>query len=110
MGLSTEACNTFCVGRHHLKRAFSQFNFRPGFNNYCTEDGARRYFNKLFKDYEHDPMVDDCHFIPQTEYVFGMKSPGSPAGNRTCHHVIHFENLTAEFDALMRAYDMPFRL
>jgi hypothetical protein len=41
------------------------------------------------------------HFIPQYDYVFDYR-------RRMVEHVIKFENLTAEFDELMKEYNLSF--
>ena len=45
-----------------------------------------------------DTQVPYCHLQPQTDYIW------DEAGARTCHYVLRFEHLQAEFAALARLY------
>lgn len=44
------------------------------------------------------------HFIPQYDFVYNDHH------ERLIQHVLHFENLKPEFDALMESYGIPLRL
>merc|ERR1712050_655280 len=50
------------------------------------------------------PYWHNHHFTPQYEYVYDDK------GRRIVEHVVHFENMKEEFDALMKEYDIPVKL
>ena len=45
------------------------------------------------------------HFLPQHYYAYN-----GTTGERIVTRVLRFENLTAEFDALMEEYGLPIRL
>lgn len=50
-------------------------------------------------------FTDDCHRMPQSKYVISDDKKHS-----YCNHVIRFENLTEEFNTLMKAYNFSVRL
>lgn len=51
---------------------------------------------------------NDGHLIPQTRYL--RDDPTTTAGRRIVHHVLRFERLPDDFDALMRRYRLPVRM
>eukprot|EP00438_Fugacium_kawagutii_P004960 Skav222391 [mRNA] locus=scaffold4422:47956:48567:+ [translate_table: standard] len=110
---SYSRCKTFCVVRHPLDRWISEYQWhllhwttRRG-RDPCSLQVLNEYSESLM-NYSFPPALDyraDCHRVPQSKYVI------SNDGQRLhCNHVIRFENITAEFNALMKAYKHPQRM
>eukprot|EP00438_Fugacium_kawagutii_P023976 Skav204021 [mRNA] locus=scaffold229:36511:37692:+ [translate_table: standard] len=109
---SYSRCNTFCVVRHPISRWISEYQWHILY--WSTRRGRDPCSPQVLAEYSEDvmnysfPSVDyraDCHRVPQSKYVV------SNDGQRLlCNHVIRFENLTAEFNALMKAYKLPQRM
>ena len=70
-------------------------------------DMMLRTSRNMARAFDADPdfaAVKDCHMIPQRLYVWDA------AGACTCGHVLRFSSVQDDFDALMAAYDLPYRL
>merc|ERR1711884_751354 len=91
---SYSECDTFCVVRNPIDRAISAHTYlrrEAGLKNLaCSAIGLGSSLKM--------PYALGCFFVPQAEFVFGAN------GSRLCQHVLHFENLTAEFNLLMQRY------
>jgi Sulfotransferase family len=113
----------FCVVRHPYDRLISEYYFvhvsyaKPGakITNTSSEHlnwwaqrmlRRRRIFSSIA---DRDPwswypqhMYGESggHWIPQYDYVYDDQ------GRQMVEHVLRFENMTAEFDALMQQYNM----
>eukprot|EP00438_Fugacium_kawagutii_P035697 Skav234656 [mRNA] locus=scaffold1131:213221:214282:- [translate_table: standard] len=110
---SYSCCKTFCVVRHPVDRWISEYKFylsyraRPQGQDPCSWQKLKSYSEELLEMYAHKEIdyFRDCHLLPQSRYVI------SNDGKRLhCDHVIRYENLTDEFNALMTAYGFPQRL
>ena len=117
---SYSRCKTFCVVRHPFSRFISEFKWHmqywsPGKNNQRPggrPDSKTICSHEVFANYTEEVMkqdvmnfTDDCHRIPQSKYVISDDQQ-----RFYCNHVLHFENLTSEFNALMKVYQLPLRL
>jgi len=91
-------CTTFCVVRHPAERLVSQFRHE---GNACNLNVFRHYVAQTLPKVIQHPFKFDCHFLPQVEYVFGSDRKG-----QYCQDVLHYENLTSEFDALMKKHNL----
>ena len=91
---------SFCVVRDPLDKVMSQFRHHTSLK--MLEDQAyteyklcammmRRHTNAC------NLAINNCHVYPQYEYIWDA------SGRRTCDHVLYFERLAVEFNALMRA-------
>lgn len=93
--------NTFCVSRHPYERALSQFkwmNTPP-----CTQENLNTYLqSSMQKMLDGDEFEQDCHLIPQAEYIWDER------GHQSCNNILRLENLAQDFNALMKrnGYDI----
>lgn len=91
-------CETFCVTRHPLLRAWSQ-------HFYSTEDCSAKAFAENMKskllELESNPFVEDCHWVKQSTYV---------DGGAHCQHVLRAEHLEEDFNGLMAQFSIPIAL
>jgi hypothetical protein len=106
-------CDTFCVVRHPGHKMFSQFAMERTWTSPSAMGcSAKAYetwaLNRLEKAHS-EPFVQDCHFLPQWLFVYGKEGSASTAPPM-CNRVLRYENLSSEFDALMREYDIPAQL
>mmetsp|Transcript_116058 Transcript_116058/g.323274 ORF Transcript_116058/g.323274 Transcript_116058/m.323274 type:complete len:246 (+) Transcript_116058:71-808(+) len=96
-------CDTFCVVRHPVDRLISQWQFIHR-RDPCDLAGFVSWVSEELTAFEMNPARADCHLVAQADFVF------STDGSRICQHLIRYENLTAEFDALMRRFELKIRL
>eukprot|EP00931_Biecheleriopsis_adriatica_P080091 TRINITY_DN5344_c0_g1_i2.p1 TRINITY_DN5344_c0_g1~~TRINITY_DN5344_c0_g1_i2.p1 ORF type:complete len:276 (-),score=36.06 TRINITY_DN5344_c0_g1_i2:276-1103(-) len=105
-----EECDTFCVVRHPVERLLSEYLWAGGrVNGACNIADFRRFVETSFESLRTSPYKGGCHFVPQVDYVFGPNAHPETAG-QYCQHVLKQENLTSEFNELMRHYDLPLQL
>lgn len=96
----------FCVSRHPYERALSQFKWTytpPHSDNDCTTENLNTYLkNSLQKLLDGDEFQQDCHLIPQTEFIWDEH------GHKFCKDILRLEDLTEDFNALMKrnGYDI----
>lgn len=110
---SYSCCKTFCVVRHPVDRWISEYKFhlsyrvRPRGQDPCSWQNLNRYSKEILEMYAYKEIgyFRDCHLLPQSRYVISHD-----AKRLHCDHVIRFENLADEFNALMKAYGFPQRL
>ncbi len=102
-----ECFDTFAVVRHPYARALSEFYCRWGH----AEGFKKRYpnaktFNVAFRQVlqakQRNPNMR--HWRPQHEYIFDAD------GKQRITHIVRFEHLKAEFDALMQRYKLRVRI
>lgn len=107
------ANKTFCVVRDPLDRLVSEFKMI--FRTASYETAVGRLNGWIYTKTKHtraamaaDPLrmgnITDCHTLPQFAYVWDER------GACTCDHLLRFESVEGDFDALMAAYDLPHRL
>lgn len=100
--------SNFCVVRHPYDRLISQFGFVDTMSKqakyHCSPKSLNDYLLKSLQDVKSGKLfLGDCHFTPQAMFVFGS-DPKTFAVNRNdkwCTHVIRFEQLAVQFNALM---------
>jgi Sulfotransferase family len=99
-----ENVDTFVVVRNPYERVVSEY--------YCSSYGYKGPNPDLVETFNHWVFgnVTDVtralhgHMLPQAYYVYDEN------GNKIIDHVIRYENLSAEFDALMVEYGLPIKL
>ena len=98
--------DTFCVIRDPVDRMVSEYAYRhknmPELNN---KNAMNQWLREQLNN--HDNTVDgglNCHFLPQHSFIY------DDDGNRTCDNVLRFDNLTNEFNDLMKTHDHDIRL
>jgi len=99
----------FCVVRHPYERIVSEYKYQLAidYGRYkttvydkepCTEEGINHFVQTtLQKVLSGDPFLNDCHMIPQNEYVWGVD-------RQWCTEVLHIENLADAFNNLMATH------
>lgn len=107
--------SNFCVVRHPYDRLISQFGFaemfefksKSGEHFNCTAGSMNHYLTERLREVllEGDLARDDCHFVPQSLYVYGYdKATGRADTSQTwCNHVLRFETAPAQFNTLMKS-------
>jgi len=101
------ACETFCVVRDPVTRLASEFKYRGG---KCNSTEFAAFVAEKLVELKSDPYMSDCHFVPQTVYVFGNKGTQNPINPPFCQHVLRQESLTDDFNALMTQFGLPLEL
>lgn len=104
--------DNFCVVRHPYERLISQFGFVNIFSRKgkysCTKDSMNAYLLQELKKVDQGAIfLADCHFTPETLFVFGYdkKTWKYDRSQRWCKHVLRFENFSADFNKLMAEFD-----
>lgn len=106
-------CDTFCVVRNPLDRVLSEFTFQIArgaqkVDHDCSSDRLDQFVEQLERDMAADFYGADCHYIPQVLYTHGSHAPGDgPKPPFTCNRMLRFENLSAEYNALMIEKGIP---
>eukprot|EP00747_Dinoflagellata_sp_TGD_P063744 gnl/TRDRNA2_/TRDRNA2_153589_c2_seq2.p1 gnl/TRDRNA2_/TRDRNA2_153589_c2~~gnl/TRDRNA2_/TRDRNA2_153589_c2_seq2.p1 ORF type:complete len:411 (-),score=46.72 gnl/TRDRNA2_/TRDRNA2_153589_c2_seq2:91-1323(-) len=103
-------CDTFCVVRHPATRFRSHYRHQGGWNRPCDVDSFTQFTKDELSKASVRPYRSDCHFVPQVEYVYGPGlHPKNPGDNprRYCTHVLQYEDLKNQFDALLARYGIP---
>lgn len=106
---------SFCVVRHPLTRAVSEYEFKhrhdPGGANNVEEmnlhlrNAARYRIEHGECSPENKSSCNaDCHWASQYLYLWDLRS-----GEPTCDHVLFYENLDEEFEELMKFYGVSGR-
>jgi len=95
----------FCVVRDPLDRMLSEIRMWKGGrgDESSTEKKLCQSMLEVRKQTCRAAWAN-CHYWPQWEYVW------SESGDRTCEHVLYFDDVKKEFDALMRLWGDPSRL
>jgi len=124
---------TFCVTRDPYDKIVSQYKYRadsyhqgtpPGVADRllplrgplkkrdfitaewdCTADDLNHFIKDAIAEWSGGTKFrDDCHFIPQSEYVWG------PDGHKWCDNVLRLDEFPEAFDNLMKDHGSPVRL
>ena len=97
--------DTFCVFRDPRDRMVSEYSYR---HKGKMDKNNKEDMNKWLKENMNDDNVYNgtlnCHFVPQHEYIYNDKD------ERTCKHILKFENLTSEFNDLMKHKKIDVRM
>jgi len=106
---------TFCIVRNPYTRLVSEYQWqvkmRPDLKLKCTPEAFNEHMMGVTAAYYmfHDNWISDCHFLPQTSYVWG-KVRGTAEAPQTCRHILKFEELPGAFDQLMAENALSMRL
>lgn len=107
--------SNFCVVRHPYERLISQFTFadvynfrhRDGSEIHCSREHLNKYLlGRLGQVRIGDLGIDDCHFIPQSLFVYGydVETGRADRQRKWCDHVLHFETADTDFNQLMKRF------
>jgi len=98
-------CTTFCIVRDPVQRMVSEASFRL-LN--CNSTQFDEYLQSSFLERQKRVTANDCHLLPQSEYVYGGKFLGEP-GNY-CQRVLKMETLSEDFARLMQEFEIDAEL
>lgn len=118
-----QGADLFCVVRNPYERIISEHYYIRNDVQKSSETLAKEKLNQIIQQalrryvpamHRGDAMrkirgndryfMNSGHYIPQYDFVYDDRH------RRVIDHVLHFENLTAEFDDLMLRYEIPLRL
>lgn len=128
-GAPFKGANTFCVKRHPFSRLLSEYGFmikrKTGCSRWralykwtcfeprvfdgteCSPAGFNQWLTSVIDRMDRGVRYsNDCHLVPQVEYIFGTKPPY----HKWCKHILPSENLTSSFDELARSYNLQLSL
>lgn len=105
-----QSAEVFCVTRHPYDRAVSEYTYLnavpwgseelPTGSPPCSPANLNSFLrHKLgqFKRAPHMKFINDCHFLPQSEYIW------ADDGRQWCQHVLRLEDFPSEFNKLMKS-------
>jgi len=115
--------DNFCVTRDPYDKMVSEYTFRAGGTKTvlkqrlnlngtgvdedlkCTAEGLNLYLKESLHKYKDgDRFYTACHFLPQSEFVWG------PDGHQWCDIILRLEEFPEAFDDLMESRRSPVRL
>jgi len=106
---TSDGCETFCVVRSPSEKFFSEMRYEGFGKNpmkkpygVCSMSSFHDMANDRITKVKQSPYEPDCHFVPQTEFIYGTSS--TP---QFCKHQLRFENLEEDFEKLMLQYNIP---
>ncbi|CAE7753365.1 unnamed protein product, partial [Symbiodinium necroappetens] len=99
-------CTTFCAVREPLSRYMAAFKM---FHRDCDAQSLESRTVELLSELRSRPYMNNCMFITQAEYVYGT-SGEIGATQRFCQRILHTENLTEGFAALMAEFGRDVKL
>lgn len=102
---TADGCETFCITRSPSEKMFSQMKYNQKGTCPCTMKWFHAAAVKLAEQTPATPYFQDCHMVPQTEYIYGNSD--TP---QFCMHRLSMENLKVEFANLMSDFDIPLSL
>lgn len=105
---------TFCVVRDPYERAISQLGFDIRFYSKYSANvtDLNRFITTELPRFKQLPYLSDCHFLPQAAYVRGWDGDARKVDReqRSCKHVLRYENLAKDFNGLMEEKGYPYRI
>lgn len=96
---TSNGCETFCVVRSPSEKLFSELKYRGGMHGKCDMESYLSGASSLMKRISSDHYVNDCHSVPQTEFIYGDSSYP-----KYCQHQLRMENLEEDFNNLMKNF------
>lgn len=113
----TTAKTSFCAVRHPFDRLVSQFQFAEKYNYKVFRGGNKTEFDcsvpemneylqqRLEEVLYGDLARDDCHFVPQSLFVYGYNHETGRADKRKqfCKNVLKYETGATSFNNLMHS-------
>lgn len=109
------ADNAFCVVRHPFDRAVSEYKYLVSSDwgmktrfladqKPCTQEGLNSFLQQTLQLFlQGQRYQNDCHMVPQYEYIWGM-------GSQSCREVLRIEDFPASFNQLMSKYGFDLQL
>merc|ERR1719245_2603221 len=74
----------------------------------CNKTAFIEYLDTITKEREHRVTANDCHLLPQSEYVYGGKILGKRG--YYCQRVLKMEKLSTDFANLMQEFQIKAEL
>mmetsp|Transcript_6657 Transcript_6657/g.12065 ORF Transcript_6657/g.12065 Transcript_6657/m.12065 type:complete len:309 (-) Transcript_6657:7-933(-) len=106
IALYYQECTTFCAVREPLSRFWSAFKML--FFD-CDPLAIEKQTARVLASLSTHPYGYNCFLVPQVESVYGVANK-SVAKQQYCDIILHQENLTEEFAALMAAQGQTLQL
>eukprot|EP00971_Amphidinium_carterae_P131797 2610485-Amphidinium_carterae.1 len=69
----------------------------------CTPEYMNMFLQQMFRAYHRDKFLDDCHMLPQADFIFGR-------GRQWCTEILNYATLEQDFNNLMQRYGLPPRM
>merc|ERR1719203_708793 len=107
---------TFCVVRDPYSRMVSQFKYISVHSKTLDDCSAATMnaalLSHLTKAKEESPYFGDCHYLPQSVFVYDIDPATAKTRyrQRGCKNILHLEKLNEQFDALMASHGYPYEL
>lgn len=110
-----DGCETFCITRSPSDKFFSELQYfykndgrtEEGLNFQCSMPWYHEAAELASSRTRKKPYWDQCHFVPQSEYIFGLDAEKKQV---FCNHQLRMENLEEDFGSLMKKFDIPMSL
>jgi len=111
-----DAEKTFCTVRDPYQRMISNFRYEYVFTwgvNHChVSELNRKLLEDLTAVKNGDRYRSDCHYLPQSAYVFEYDAATSKvdSSKRMCKTILHTEKLEQEFNTFTKNYGYGFSI
>ena len=91
----------FCVVRNPYERAVSEYKYHNNLYKIpISKQGLNEFITTIESRLNRDICDFGCHFIPQSEYIYGYN-------NNKVSEILRFENLETDFKKLCLKYNYP---
>jgi len=113
-----DGCQTFCIVRSPSEKFFSELKFyyqndgrtEEGLNFQCSKEWFHDAAELSSSRTREKPYWNKCHFVPQSEFVYGKDADKDFFKQTYCDHQLRMENLEEDFGNLMKKFDIPLAL
>jgi hypothetical protein len=97
--------NNFTIIRNPYDRIISEFFYSNGNNHISKITEFNVWFNNILNNYNKNKYINDCHIIPQSEYVFTKDKNENKI--KRIEHIIYMDNdMDKNLDKLFKKYNL----